>query len=107
MGEIQIVQGDQGGSFEANKGDTIVVRLEENITTGYQWEPLALDSSVLALLSEDHASDPGHLMGRSGTCTLRFEAISPGSAHIRTRLRRPWESEDAAIGHFDVNIRVR
>jgi predicted secreted protein len=38
MSDILITLDDQGRTFEANQGDLIVIRLAENMTTGYMWE---------------------------------------------------------------------
>ena len=103
MPDILITQDDQGRTFEANQGDLIVIRLEENPTTGYEWEM----SPVLELLDSDYSPDPGILMGRGGTRTLRFRAKSSGSEQIQLRLRRPWDPVDVAIEHFDVKIGVQ
>lgn len=102
MAEIVIAQDDQGRTFEADRGDLIVIRLEENPTTGYEWE-----MPVLEFLDSGFSSEPGKLMGRGGTRTLRFRARSSGSQQIRLRLRRSWEPVDVAAQHFEVNIQVR
>jgi inhibitor of cysteine peptidase len=107
MPDILITQDDQGRKFEANQGDRIVIRLAENPSTGYEWELEAIDSPVVELLDSDYSPDPGVLMGRGGTRTLRFRAKSSGSQQIQLRLRRSWDPEDVAVEHFDVNIRVQ
>jgi predicted secreted protein len=107
MPDILITQQDQGGTFEAYEGDEIVIRLEENLTTGYQWEMEAIDSPVLELLDSEYSSDPEILMGSGGTRTLRFRAKSSGSQQVRLSLRRSWDPEDVAVERFDVNIGVK
>jgi predicted secreted protein len=107
MPVVLITGRDQGSTKEANRGDWIVILLEENLTTGYQWEMESLDSPVLELLDSDHSPDPGILMGRGGTRIFLFRARSSGSQQTQLRLRRSWEPVDAAIDCFNVNIRVR
>jgi inhibitor of cysteine peptidase len=107
MAEIVITAQDQGGTLEADPGDVVVIRLEENMTTGYGWEVGAMDSSLVELLDSEYAEAPGIALGRGGTRTLRFRTRSSGSERIQLRLQRPWESEDAAVEHFEVTIRVR
>jgi len=105
MPEILITQNDQDRTIEANQGDLIVIRLAENLTTGYGWELEAIDSTVLEFLDSDYSEDRDELMGRGGTRTFRFQTKSPGTQHIQLGYRRPWE--DVAVEHFDVNIRVQ
>ena len=105
MPEIVITQKDQGRMFEVNQGDLIMIRLAENLTTGYGWELEELDGPVLELLDSDYSEDRGEGMGRGGMRSFRFLAKSPGTQHIQLGYRRPWE--DAAVEHFDVDIKVR
>ena len=93
MPEILITQSDQGRTIEVNQGDLIVIRLAENLTTGYGWELEAVDSKVLELLDSDYSEDRGELMGSGGTRTFRFQAESPGNQQIQLGYRRPWEDE--------------
>ncbi len=107
MPEILVSSSDKGRMFEAKQGDVIVIRLDENITTGYSWESGVIDSPFVEASPSEYTSAAGTAMGRGGTRTFRFQAKSSGSGQIRLRLRRPWEPEDAAIDSFAVNIQVR
>ncbi len=108
MSEILITPLDHGSTCVANQGDVILIRLEENITTGYQWDIAMIDSSMFELLDSDYSSSQGEgLLGSPGTRTFRFRAKSPGSERIQLRLRRSWEPIDAAVEHFEVNIQVK
>jgi inhibitor of cysteine peptidase len=107
MSEIVITPSDQGKIFEANQGELIVIRLEENPTTGYQWEMGAVDSQIIEILDSDYSPTSGTGVGGGGTHTFRFRAKSPGRGKIQLRLRRSWEPVDAAIERFEVNILVQ
>lgn len=107
MSEIAVTQQDQGSVIEAHPGDTIVFRLEENLTTGYGWEVEPAESSVIKLTESTYAEAPGMALGRGGTRFIRFAARSPGRQEIRLRLRRPWDPPDKAAGHLEVAIQVR
>ena len=107
MSEIVITRNDQGSIVETNRDDVIIFRLEENISTGYGWEPEAVDSSVLELIESTYTEAPGMAMGRSGTRILHFVARSPGSQDIHLRLRRPWDPPGRALDHLEVTIHVR
>jgi len=107
VSEILITSHDQGSTFAVNQGDVIVIRLEENLTTGYQWEVGMIDSSMVELLETDYS--PSHVagLGGGGTRTFRFRAKSPGSQQIQLRLRRSWDPVDVAIERFEVNVQVK
>lgn len=106
MSEIVITSSDQGKMFEANQGELIVIRLEENSTTGYQWEVAAVDSQIVEFLDSDYSTTLGTGVGGGGTRTFRFRAKSSGRGQIQLRLRRSWEPVDAASERFEVNIQV-
>jgi inhibitor of cysteine peptidase len=107
MSEIAIVRGDRGKTFEVSQGDVISLRLEENPTTGYQWEIDALDEQVVDLQDSNYLMIPGMGVGGGGMRTFTFKARSPGTAQVRLKLRREWESNDAAIDRFEVTLQVR
>ncbi len=111
MSEIIITQLDQGSTVRAKQDDVIVIRLEENLTTGYTWEIEVIDSSIIELLDSDYSSTPTptreKIIGRGGTRTFRFRVKSSGQGQIQLGLRRSWESVNSAIESFEVNIRVK
>lgn len=108
MSEILITLLDHGSTCMANQGDVILIRLEENITTGYQWNIGTIDSSTVELLDSEYTSKQGEgLLGSPGTRTFRFRAKSSGSVPIRLRLRRSWDPVDTAIEHFEVTVQVQ
>lgn len=106
MSEVVIEQSDQGQTFEVRPGHTILVRLEENPTTGYRWEVDLPDERVVALEGSDYVQGAEAGVGGGGTRTFSFIAQSPGTVDLVLRLRREWEAEEAAIDRFDVTIRV-
>lgn len=106
MSETAIMLSDSGKTFKVNRGDAIVVCLEENPTTGYRWEIEALNSSIIKFI-DSHYSENVLIPGAGKIRAFRFRAESSGSQKIQLRLRRAWESIDAAIESFEVNIQVQ
>jgi len=107
MTEIVISQTDQGGVFECRLGDVILIRLEENPSTGYQWEVSGIDEQVLKPQDSEYSGAASTALGSGGARTFSFKPQSPGTAKVRMRLRKAWEPEDAAIDHFEVTVHVR
>jgi len=106
MSEIAVTGHDQGRVIEAQTGDLIVFRLEENLTTGYGWEAKSVEGSAVELIESNYVEATGKTIGRGGTRVLRFLARSPGSQEIHLQLRRPWEPPDKALDHMTFTIRV-
>ncbi len=107
MSEILVTSPDLGRTFEVNRGDVIVIRLEENLATGYRWEIGVIDSTIVEFADSNSSEDSETSMGSGGTRTFRFRAMSSGIGQIQLRLRRSWEPVDAAIERFEVKIRVQ
>lgn len=109
MSEILITRLDHGSTCLANQGDVILIRLEENITTGYQWDIGMVDDSMVELLDSEYysSSKKEGLLGSPGTRTFRFKTKSSGTAPIRLRLRRPWDPVDTAIEYFEVFLQIQ
>ncbi len=107
MSEITVTQQDQGNVIEAQPGDVIVFRLEENLTTGYGWEVEPTESSVIKLIESTYDEAPGTALGRGGTRIIRFAVRSPGRQEIRLKKRRPWDPPDSAAERLEVTIQVQ
>ena len=107
MSEIVITPSDQNRTFETNQGELIVIRLGENPTTGYQWQVGEVDSQIIEFLDSDYSTTSRAGVGGGGTHSFRFTAKSPGMGKIQLKLQRSWESVDAAMESFEVNIRVK
>ena len=106
MSEIIVTQQDLGDIIEANRDDVIVIRLEENLTTGFQWQ-VETEGRVVELIESNYVEAPGKAMGRGGTRILRFVARSSGSQEIYLKLRRPWDPPDKSAERLNVTIRVK
>ena len=78
-------------------GDTILIRLSGNVSTGNQWiriEPTSFDGSSLQALEEGkYAPDDPDVCGGPGTFTFRYEAVASGTVELTFAYKRPWEDE--------------
>jgi predicted secreted protein len=97
--EITLRAEQAGEVVHVRPGDTIVVDLEENLSTGYSWEVDELDESVVERTASTAVAPTvaptgapsGALLGAAGRRVLTFTARAPGDAGVRLALRRPWE----------------
>jgi C1A family cysteine protease/predicted secreted protein len=122
--EIVIDSEHEGGEVQLHEGETLVIRLESNPSTGYGWEvaqPL-LSSDSLPVLRQtgdeyqpceesgpSYAEGDGPLLGAPMTQVLRFQALRAGQTSLDLVYRRPWEDvppldsfsiEVEAVGSF-------
>lgn len=106
MSEITVTRDDQGRTVEARPGDLIILRIAENLTTGYAWEIESADGAVVELEQSGYVESDGAPMGRGGLRVLRFIARAPGIQEVRLQLRRPWDPPGQAIEQFSIRVQV-
>lgn len=99
------------GPVTLSVGDTLVVTLPSNPSTGYRW---ALDSAPSPVLLEPHGEatyvpDPARTPrpGAGGTETFRYVAGAVGGTRAVLVYRRSWEAEDPTAPRVTVEVTVR
>ncbi|MDY6966481.1 MAG: protease inhibitor I42 family protein [Halobacteriota archaeon] len=100
-----------GKEVELSLGDTLVITLNSNPTTGFRWNLTEMsDGSVLRLSGNEfeppEASDPP-LVGAGGREVWTFNAIKAGSSIISMEYSRPWEEETEPAETFNLTIVVK
>ena len=100
-----LTQTDDGRVFNVQKGDQVVVRLEESPTTGYRWAVEDVDAGILRLQNDDF-SPAGSGVGGGGERTLTFIAQNAGTTRIQLKLWRDWEGSNSIRNRFDVVFSV-
>ena len=101
-----------GGAVTLQTGDTLVVTLDAQPSTGYRWETLDLHGPVLvAVGSADYlpaAVAPG-TVGAPGDSVFRYQARDVGHATLELGYSRPFENgvAPARTVHYDVTVVAR
>lgn len=106
-GEVLVSEDDDGKTIAVHTGQTLVVALGVNLSTGFQWEVQAADPAILVLQAEPEYSGgiPG-IIGSGGTQRFRLAVVGPGRCRLTLVYRRPWETGIAPIRTFGVDIVV-
>jgi len=105
MAGILFTKKDHGRTVTAREGDIIVVRVDENPTTGYIWEMVSALNSLNPVESVyTESSDPA--MGSGGKREMHFVAEGRGPQEISLQLRRPWEPPEKAVDHLRVSVLI-
>ena len=95
---------DSGKTIDANIGDTIIVSLDENPTTGYSWD---LNGGGLTLVSDNYTVTSPELMGSGGVHVWNFSASSEGIYEITGIYMRPWENATASDETWNATVVVK
>jgi len=99
---------DNGKAITVSAGETFLVKLEGNPTTGYTWEAQNLDTTILAKVGETEfeSGNPG-LVGAGGTLILTFKALKPGVTTLTLIYHRSWETDVPPAETFTLQVTVK
>jgi inhibitor of cysteine peptidase len=100
-----LTDADNGRSLDAHVGDTLLLRLPENATTGYRWSFDGLDTTIASARDGDYARSSG-AVGSGGEVTWTLTAIAPGTTKLRLKLWREWEGDSSIKKRFEVTLSV-
>lgn len=105
---LTVTKNDNGKELSLKVGDSFLVSLPENPTTGYRWELAGDTSAYLAAAKDEYvpAAQAGGMVGGGGVRELTFSAKAPGSVKLALRLRRSWEKPDQAVDSFSVTLNI-
>ena len=106
-GEVKIGDTDNASQVPLEVGQTLVLSLDSNPTTGYQWEITELDEAILKQTGHEYEADQPVLIGSGGKEVWRFQAQSSGSTTLSLGYKRSWEERIEPIQTYSVEVAVR
>jgi inhibitor of cysteine peptidase len=108
MTEIKLTRNDNDKTVEAKVGESVVIELPENPTTGYRW---ILDvnegTGIASAIDSSYAIATESGIGGGGMRMFTVKLESSGIATISAKLRRQWEPENTAIDEFKAVIKAQ
>jgi C1A family cysteine protease len=119
--EITLGAEDDGRRVQLQEGEVLVISLEANPSTGYDWAvdrgPLAAQEQVLLVQTAEEfqvreagpspgagASEELPLLGAPETQVLRFQAAQAGETTLRLVYSRPWEQDLPPLHEFSLDV---
>ncbi len=100
---MQVHVGDDDTAVEAAVGDSLVIALPENGTTGYQWTVSATGDAVV-VDTDELAPPESAAPGAAGRRLVTLRAAQAGNAVVTMRLERPWETLAAKQRRLAVTV---
>ena len=106
--EVKAGIDNNGHEMQLKKGQTLVVTLEANPTTGYSWEVVEpFDEQVLRQVGEAEFKQESNALGAGGVQILRFEAVNAGKTTLKLVYHRPWEKDVEPLETYSLQVVVR
>lgn len=84
-------------------GETFVLRVPENASTGYQWSVVRVPD-VVELIGDDVVAPGTVVPGAPGLHRFTFVARGSSSGRVVLELRRSWEQRPEPEERFEVKI---
>jgi inhibitor of cysteine peptidase len=90
-----IIVADNTGNIAAKVGDTFMIKLESNHTTGYSWRLADLKRGIIEIVSNvyEPSKTQSGIVGSGGIEEWTFKAIAKGKVIITLEYVRPWEKD--------------
>ena len=95
---------DTDQEIVASVGETFVVELEGNATTGYQWQ-LEFDDSKLKLIGDEYLPAGMGGVGGGGQHRFTLQPVAAGQASILAKYKRAWEPEH--LEQKEISLRIK
>jgi inhibitor of cysteine peptidase len=91
---------------EATVGDTVIVSLAANPTTGYEWTFAGGDT--FSIEKSEYVPDPNpeELMGKGGTQVVTLDVTEAGESDLTGTYARNWETPEPGAGP-DVTVTIK
>ena len=94
---------------EIAKGNTLVVTLFSNGTTGFSWDENAqiADTGIVQQLKHQYIGAETDIPGAPGVEEWTFEAVNTGTTTVHLEYGRPWEGGEKGVWTFDLTVTVK
>jgi inhibitor of cysteine peptidase len=100
---------DHSDEIEVPAGDTFILTLGSNPTTGYEWDENATISDTGVLKQEKHefVEPDTDVVGAAGQEAWTFKALKKGTAKVSMEYSRPWEGGEKGEWTYDITVTVK
>lgn len=106
---LSVTDADNGKTVTIAKGQSLLVKLQSNPTTGYKWAVTSTDRTFGYPASETFVKN-GDAIGSGGLQRFTWKTVSPldlvGTHNVTLEYKRPWESNVAAAKTFKFTVKV-
>lgn len=104
---VKIGADANGQTIELAAGQKLVLSLESNPTTGFDWEVSEIDEAVIKQSGESEYKSESDLLGAGGVRTFTFKAVAAGTSTLKLVYHRSWEKDIPPEQEFTVTINVK
>ena len=104
--EVTVDMEDNGRQIILVRGQTLVVSLDAQPSTGYTWEVTEVDETILRQEGDPEFQPTSGGIGAPGVQIFRFKAITGGETDLRMIYHQPWVEGVEPLETFSVHVIV-
>jgi len=104
---ITVTDRDSSRTVKLAKGDTLAIKLEAQLGTGYGWQVVKSDTTRLKSLGEPLVEPGQGLPGGVEHQVFRFVALRSGSCTVELHYLRPWEKDTPPAKTYQIKVQIR
>ena len=97
---------DSGTTVNLGIDDPFEIELVGNASTGYSWQVMPYDSTVIKQVGEPEFKSKDDRVGSSGLITFKFQTIADGQTDLILVYSRKWEENKPPAKTFSMKIVV-
>jgi len=105
---LALTREDDGKTINGHVGQTLVLTLQENPTTGFRWDLMGTNSGIISLqlskYTQDQIPQRRGIVGAGGQRVYVFKLNSTGTTNLELFYKRPWEP--VSVDRFSVILDV-
>lgn len=104
--EYPVTSADNGRLLTLQAADRLLIQLDENPTTGFQWVVDTVDDHIITMQSSTYTPLAVGAMGGSGTHHFTFVAKQSGVTPLRFKLWREWLGDASVTRRYELTVQV-
>ena len=97
---------DSGTTVNLGIDDPFEIELVGNASTGYSWQVMPFDTTVIKQVAEPEYNAKDDRVGPAGTYTFKFQTIAAGQTDLLLIYNRKWEEHKPPAKMFKMKIVV-
>ncbi len=97
---------DSGTTVNLGIDDPFEIELVGNASTGYSWQVMPYDSTVIKQVGEPEFKSKDDRVGSAGLITFKFQTIADGQTDLILVYSRKWEENKPPAKTFNMKVVV-
>ncbi|NQU34929.1 MAG: protease inhibitor I42 family protein [Bacteroidetes bacterium] len=97
---------NSGSSVNLGNDDPFEIELSGNPSTGYTWQVVSFDSTVIKQVGDPVYKASSDRIGSAGMYTFKFQTIADGQTNLLLVYKRKWEEHTLHDKTFEMKIVV-